>query len=322
MLARQLPIISKLGIHLGDTPLLVPSLSSRANIDIKKTIEMIAPTVTGPILVSAYDIHYANILPNFGNLAIIDSGGYESAKDKEISDIGLYRPDSKEWKVELCTQVIKKLEDVPIKVVVSFDHPAIREPIQEQIKHAREFFRGNENFIKEFLIKPEKPNSGINMNNVFNNISNLNEFDIIGFTEKELGSSVIDRMAAIARLRKKMNENGLNKPIHVFGSLDPITTPLYYLSGADIFDGLAWLRFYFWDENSFYVDSFGPYKKGIHANNSSIWASILSDNYISIGRLRMNLINFQRTKNFEKLGMHHDFFERSWEDLCSIVGDI
>ncbi len=49
-------------------------------------------------------------------------------------------------------------------------------------------------------------------------------------------------MQNIAKLRKALDKAGLNIPLHVFGSLDTVTTPLYFLAGADIFDGLTWLR--------------------------------------------------------------------------------
>ena len=75
----------------------------------------------------------------------------------------------------------------------------------------------------------------------------LSHFSIIGFTEKELGPSLLKRMTAIARVRRALKEVNLDLPIHVFGSLDTISTPLYFLAGADIFDGLTWLRYAFRD---------------------------------------------------------------------------
>src|SRR5260221_13350584 len=45
-------------------------------------------------------------------------------------------------------------------------------------------------------------------------------------------------------------------PIHIFGCFDPQTIPYLFFSGADIFDGLSWMRYYFRDGHSFYYREF------------------------------------------------------------------
>ncbi len=189
------------GVEVGTTPMLVPSISSRININIIKTIEMISETITGPVLVSAYDMHHIDNFPtiSFSNLVFIDSGGYECAKNNEILELGLYRPDPHEWNRDLYSQVIEDLEISPPKVVISYDHPLERVSVEEQIKRARESFRNKEGIIKELLIKPESVESNkIDIKALLQNVDALTPFDIIGFTEKELGLSVLDRMIAIA----------------------------------------------------------------------------------------------------------------------------
>ena len=49
-------------------------------------------------------------------------------------------------------------------------------------------------------------------------MDSLRDFDVIGFTEKEIGNSVLDRMNNIAKLRIAMRKANINKPIHIFGS--------------------------------------------------------------------------------------------------------
>src|SRR6185312_9373800 len=88
----------------------------------------------------------------------------------------------------------------------------------------------------------------------------LSNFDVIGFTEKELGPSTLDRMVFIARLRQELEAAGLDIPIHIFGSLDTISTPLYFLAGADIFDGLTWLRYSYFDGLTLYKHNYGAMK--------------------------------------------------------------
>ena len=78
------------------------------------------------------------------------------------------------------------------------------------------------------------------------NVSTIGRFHILGITEKELGDSMIERMDNIARIRLALDDAGLQRvAMHIFGGLDPITVSLYFLAGAEIFDGLTWLRFGF-----------------------------------------------------------------------------
>jgi hypothetical protein len=65
----------------------------------------------------------------------------------------------------------------------------------------------------------------------------------VGFTEKELGDSYLSRLTTLARLRIVLDEAGISAPIHLFGALDPLFTPLYFAAGAEIFDGLSWMRY-------------------------------------------------------------------------------
>ena len=39
-----------------------------------------------------------------------------------------------------------------------------------------------------------------------------------------------------------LDDAGVGIPIHVFGSLDPLISPIYWLAGAEIFDGLTWIN--------------------------------------------------------------------------------
>jgi hypothetical protein len=148
----------------------------------------------------------------------------------------------------------------------------------------------------------------------------LKRFDIIGFTEKELGNSILDRMTSIAMIRQHMDKEGVLVPIHIFGSLDPIITPLYYLSGADIFDGLAWIRFIFMRGMAFQYEGFGPFHDGIDRNIEEIWMKSISDNYSYIRKLNLNLKSFLNTEDYGLLGPNPDFFKDSYGKLLNVVG--
>ena len=58
---------------------------------------------------------------------------------------------------------------------------------------------------------------------------------------------LLDRLLNIARLRRLLDEQGVKSPIHIFGGLDPLYTPLYFAAGGELFDGLGWLRYAYRD---------------------------------------------------------------------------
>ncbi|MFY1110778.1 MAG: hypothetical protein AB3K77_03715 [Methanosarcinaceae archaeon] len=314
------------GLEVGSTPMLLPSLSSRANLEIKKTLDLISEIVTGPILISAYDIHYIEDFPriNFPELIFIDSGGYECSTDKNASELGLYKPEANEWDEELYLKTVNEWDSSIPTVLVSYDHPSKRENLQKQILNAKESLGSKEGVLKELLLKAETQNSFLNIDNVVENLRDLNDFDIIGFTEKELGRSVLNCMENISRIRLEMEDLGLEIPIHVFGSLDTITTPLYYMSGADIFDGLSWLRFIFDDGtgNTSYVNSFGPKKEGIYENMKNIWIKSVYNNYTYLRKLEWDLKKFHYSKDFSHFGENKEFFEESYEYIKEITGGV
>jgi len=324
MFVRNLKL-SLNGLEVGTTPMLLPSISSRANLDIKKILKIMSGFVTGPILISAYDFYYhqnsKDLDVSFPDLIFLDSGGYECNKEKDISDIGLYKPESKKWSPTKYSDIIEKWSIEIPTVLTSYDHPSKRNPIKQQINNANNLFDGKDRFLKEILIKPETSRQlRIKPEKVIDHIDSLNSFDIVGFTEKELGYSLLGRMANLATIRKAFDENGIIKPIHIFGSLDPITTPLYYIAGADIFDGLSWLRFIFYNGETYYIDSFGPKLRGVHVNMNVIWGKTISDNYDYLLRLKLDLKLFQSTKDWEIFKHNADFFKKTYEDLKISVG--
>jgi hypothetical protein len=323
VLVRKLPVQLD-GVRVDATPMLVPSISSRATNNIINAVETISGIISGPALISAYDQNHADILSFIEpacNLIFIDSGGYECEIGYKSAKSKLYNLDLLEWNEEYHLDTIKNFSKTPTKVIISFDHPNLREPLEDQISRANKLFKQNNGFLREFLIKPEnKDDSMIDIEKIIQNIKSFNMFDVIGIIEKELGPTILDRMVAIATLRSEMDRKGIIKPLHVFGSLDTITTPLYYFSGADIFDGLAWSRHIFHDGKTLYRDSFGPSLKGIQAHMNNILISTLIDNFNYLLELRLELEQFESTKKFEIFGNNFKFFERSYEKLYQKMG--
>jgi hypothetical protein len=145
---------------------------------------------------------------------------------------------------------------------------------------------------------------------------------VLGVTEKELGATVFACMKNIAQLRLEMEKKSLEIPIHIFGSLDPITSPLYYLSGADIFDGLSWLRYSFGNGELHYINTKGIESKGIEMDRKLIWAEICRDNYYSLKELEKRFMLVHDTQDLSAIGYQKGFFESSYEKLNSEFGDV
>jgi len=328
MLARKLKVTLN-GLEVGTTPMLLPAVSSRINLPMSKLLETISAIVDGPILISAYDYYYlkekttpVDDIISFPDLIFLDSGGYECNKDQDVSDIGLYKPDPRQWNEQMHLQVIDEWSIKIPTVLISYDHPSLRQTIEGQIEKANKLFEGKNEFLKEILIKPESIGSErIEPDNVLRNLKSLSSFDIIGFTEKELGYSAFKRMINIAKIRKAMDNEDIQIPIHIFGSLDTVTTPLYYLSGADIFDGLSWLRFAFNNGNTIYIDSFGPTFYGADDNTKKMWIRTVYENDSYLRKLKLDLEKFQTTESFDRtLSPNSQFFKKTYEDLIQKIG--
>jgi len=303
------------------TPLLVPSFSSMAMHQTKNfpnLLKLMEEVITGPILISAYDIYYKYInLPiNFPELIFIDSGGYESAKNSEFSDLGYTVHEPNPWNKEFHQSVIDNWHSEIPTVVVSYDHPERRLSLKEQIANANELFATKKGTIREILIKPEtKKQNYIQLNSVLNNIRLLKSFDIVGFTEKELGNSLFKRMINIAYIRKALQKAKLSCAIQIFGSLDPVTTPLYFLAGADIFDGLTWVRFSFFKGYTIYKLSGGALQFEIKAKDNLVEGRILYNNCYQLEKLSNNMQRFLQTQDFKSFECHTHFFRTSYELL-------
>ena len=116
-------------------------------------------------------------------------------------------------------------------------------------------------------------------------------------------------MEKLARMRRSFDENGIKSPIHVFGSLDSLSTVLYFLSGAEIFDGLTWLRFGFHDGQTMYRQNYGAIKgqNGILKSARELSHAMWKDNYYYLESLSAQMRNYARTqdcKSFDHISAH------------------
>jgi len=308
------------GAFVSKTPLLVPSFSSKGFPEVAKIIETLSGTITGSTLISAYDVanNYVPTPPTFPSFFILDSGGYESSKDTELSDTRANNYAEHPWTVDQLQAVWDKWNPQQPTIAVSYDHPKHRDSLANQIARAKELFQGRP-FGREILLKPITTDAvRIPHKEIVASIHDLRDFDVIGFTEKELGFSLYDRMKKIAEVRNALTSIGLKTPIHIFGSLDTISTPLYFLAGADIFDGLTWLRYAYVDDQAVYGRNASALNHGIHMNDQGIDARIWADNYQRIEDLQLKMKRFLKEKDYNVFGARlGQFFDESIKSLAA-----
>jgi hypothetical protein len=210
------------------------------------------------VLLSAYDIHFGHFkapelspqaplvyLKNV-NVAFIDSGGYELAPEYDSTEPRRFSREAERFTIADYHAVLDRLDGkgVPVPLVIAnYDHRRERTSLEQQVREARATFTRYRNFANDFILKPWQGRYVDPADMSDSDIANLRGFDIIGVTEKELGRDLIDKLKRIALLRQKLDAQNLRAPIHVWGGLEPLSSPLFFFAGAQIVDGVSWLRY-------------------------------------------------------------------------------
>ena len=299
------------------TPMLVPSFSSRVP-KVEKPFRASEEFICGPLLVSAYDVGHELLLPpyDFGSAIFLDSGGYEIAKVADLSDVSDQTDNSPEWSPKDHAAVLASWKPKVPSAIISYDHPKNRHPIKEQIKRAKKLKLPQSGMVREILLKPETQRQDfIQLDNILRNVRDLAVFPIVGVTEKEIGNSVLDRMVNIARLRQAFTGIGLSTPIHVFGSLDTVTTLFYFVAGADIFDGLTWLRYAFKEGRTLYRQDFGVSDLGISTRSYSVEAQCWHRNYGYMRDMELEMNRFPINYDFGVFKYHSESLKSAHESV-------
>ncbi len=255
-----------------DTPLVIPSLSTRnvGRIDVDGVAQSLAsailPIVGGQLqealLVSAYDLSSGRLLEaedllagdastvyGAANLLMIDSGLYET-RERVGYDDGSAAADPS-WDEVAYSRVLARLPATPL-AIVNFDMAA---PFAEQISSAQRLFAQNESRASVMLIKPEPTREFIEDAALGAVAPKLRGFDVIAVTEKELGNTLLERLRMVVRLRRLFDRCQVDAPLHIFGGLDPLLTPLYVACGAEIVDGVGWLRYAYLDDGAHHLET-------------------------------------------------------------------
>lgn len=332
MLARTRILKHPMEVELK-TPLLVPSFSSKGfgfsksgKSEVKELVKFASEYLERTMLVSAYDVHYGHTqrpkaLFKITDLIFLDSGGYETTHDHDLSTIKKRKWQFADWKVELYYEVLSSWPEYIPAVFVSYDHGSRRRHLDKQISAAKRLFERYPNQFSDFLIKPNsKKQPYLNLDEILKHIDDYKCFDIIGFTEKELAPSPLGRMVFIAIIRKALDATGVNIPIHIFGSLDPLSSWLYFLAGAEIFDGLTWARYAYYNGHCLYYQNYGVLEVELNRSEDFSRSMAAAKNLVYLDKLQSQMRGFAVDPKFDKIDYHSKILVESYDRLRGEMG--
>jgi len=334
-LARSTKLKHPSGVEVV-TPLLVPSFSSKGFQQsengvsaVQKALALTSEWLTDAMLLSAYDIAYEEIpapedLLCTPDLIILDSGGYEAGFDQDLSTAVVHPHEPKEWTQGHVRTVFDRWPDRFAAMFVSYDHPGYRAPVATQVEEARKLFGSYPNQLHMLLLKPETTNQNYlrsALAAVCKEPSLLSDFDCVGVTEKELGSSLLARMRGVAELRMALDASGSATPIQVFGALDPISACLYFVAGAEIFDGLTWLRYAYHRGLCVYRANYGATSIGLSTRDSLVQGKTMTDNLNQLQKLESKMRKVAFTQEFRHFEHHSALIEQAFGDLLVKLGE-
>ena len=281
--------------------------------------------ITDQALLSCYDLHYKKINGpfDFAELIYLDSGGYEASKDTELSETFDKLHVAQKWDAKMHQRVLTKWKSASPTVFVNFDHPKDRTEVATQIARAKKLKIPNGPHGRALLLKHEgEKGRRLDMDAILKNVKAMDGFSVIGVIEKEVGNSLLGRMVNIARLRKELDAHFVDLPIHVFGCLDTIATYLYFLAGADIFDGLTWLRYAFWKGSTIYRHSYGALELPIDMNSDIVEASCWPHNYQYMQEMKLVMCKFTQDGNFAHFAPHDALIKHAFDSMnAELAGD-
>jgi hypothetical protein len=326
------------------TPLLIPSFSSKGfdvqrdedgatgYSEVSQYLQVFAPTLTDAFLVSGYDVHHdllerARSLTspqNFGRsiwagpkMLFIDSGLYEyrlgADSEEPVQEMRL----PQNWAEQDFRALAARLPRSAPIALINWDR---HESYGDQIAAAQSFFAEHPSFLSVFLLKPEREGSFHDLARLGAEASRLAAFKVIGVTEKELGDSILERMGAVAKLHDLLVREEVEAPIHVFGALDPLFTPLYYAAGAEIFDGLSWLRYFWADGVATHRASLSVLMRVPDKDHQQAIEIAQSENLDKIRTLQRRLVNFyQEGGDWSGFGERREVLEDAFRDMESTL---
>ena len=294
----QLRRVNKLDVG---TPLIAPSFSSRGFPYVSDIWEEFRHKLYGICLVSAFDVAGGRIptdMADMVNIVILDSGVYET----KAREPGLIAPEVSlspdAWTREQYYEVVHSVGDRGNLILVNFDHVGC---LKDQIDLAVEDFSMASCAASDFLVKPAAPEELVNVPKLTQFADALKQFSVIGITAREAGGSFLERCRAIIMLRDLLNNADLNSPTHVFGAINPYEVLAYFLCGADIFDGLNWLRLAFRNSGSMPIDETATEEMKWNLTDWDLQSTQCTHNLTLLFRLQQAMQEYAATGDLESL---------------------
>ena len=296
----QVRRIDKVGVP---TPLLVPSFSSCGFRRVAEIYGEMRDKLYGVCLVSASDLASGCIpvdVIDKVNVTVIDSGMYESRKQADECIVRGLPAANCPWSRDDYFAIAAGVDAAANGILVNYDG---YEPLEQQIRRAAEDFSHAHNTANDFLVKPESPARLVNVARVAKHVDELTQFDIIGITAREAGDSLTQRCRTVVTLRDALDDANLNLPVHVFGAITPLEVLTYFFCGADVFDGLNWLRLAFRERGSIPIEetAFEEMKPNLH--DFELFAEAWSANLSFLYRLQVSLQRYALTRDFGELAV-------------------
>lgn len=340
MLARRTTLTHPLGMAI-DLPRLVPSFTSKGfpffkDKNTKKrhseatlALEMMNPFIKDSILVSAYDLHHGYLRKprqffSGKELVIIDSGGYELSADWDSTEPNQGPNKPEPFSEEDYIAIIKGLPKKLPFAITNCDWSMKGISTEDQILAAQELFNQFPKFLHNFLVKPTGEKKYLDINDLVRHAGKFRRFHILGVTEKELGKDIIERLVNLAKLRAGMDREKINNPIHIWGGLDPIFSPLYFFAGAELFDGVSWLRYAYRKGVAVYRDCYGVLNNGIETPLDHVRALALNHNLTYLQELTTCFRRFvdEKGESFSMFNWQSKEFEKAYNVLSTRVSEL
>ena len=294
----QIRRVERVGVT---TPLIVPSFSSCGFPQVAELYDGLKNKLYGVCLVSALDLASgcipAGVMEEV-NLALIDSGMYE-AKNSMCARGGHCPPATNaRWLRQQYLEVAGGIDGSANLILVNYDKV---ETLGQQIKRASEDFAYAPQAASDFLVKPEFPSGLVNVAKLANYTGELEQFDIVGITAREAGESLVKRCSTVVMLRDALEDAGLDVPIHIFGAINPMEVLTYFFCGADVFDGLNWLRLAFRKQGSIAIEEAAFEGLNANLNDCDLRMNQRSSNLSLLYRLQQSLHQYCLTRDLDEL---------------------
>jgi hypothetical protein len=299
-------------------------------------LPLVIDDLTESLLISAYDVHHgllpehelltgderAQTMYDVPALLVLDSGGYELSDSFDSGERNCGPRVVREFGRPEFDFVASHLSRDRNLLVVTYDEPDVQRPsYREQCEEGRQFADQHPQLRIDFLLKPPAGDAYIVPAKLAAEADALARFDVVGVTEKELGDKLLDRALCVARLRHLLDSSGgAAVPLHVFGALDPVLTPVYFMAGAEVFDGLSWLRYAYYDETAVHPDELAVLTGSFEADRVLRDAERYLSNLRQLARLGERLRRWVgEPERYELLGRHQQRFRESYEMMQHLL---